>query len=442
MITRDQVAVGLANALLAGPCNPEAFAQRLESALGQKYRWIVPFAKRVFQHFGTRLAYAQRRELVQHIQKDTGYRKARDSFRLRIRHYYLISPVMLPRIGALAECILPELPTPGDLAAWLGLTVGELSWYADPRGIIGSIDGPLCHYHYKWVSKRHGDYRLIESPKDRLCAIQRKILREILDRVPVHSAAHGFRRGHSCMSYAAQHVAKQTVLRMDLKNFFGSIAACRVNALYQTLGYPEGTARYLTGLCTNRVPTGMFEKISGAGQEFVVPRQERLNLSTPHLPQGAPTSPALANLCSFRLDLRFDAFAKNVGADYTRYADDLAFSGDDAFRRKVERFYIQAAAIALEEGFDVNFRKTRIMHQSNRQMLTGIVVNDKMNMHRAEYDRLKATLQNCLRFDPHTQNREGHHDYRAHLAGRINHLKNLNQSRGAKLQALFELVEW
>lgn len=442
MTARDKVAVGLANALLAGPCNPKAFAQRLESALGQKYRWIVPFSQRVFQEFGTHLAYAQLRELVQHIQKDAAYIRARKNYRLHIRQYYLISPVMLQRTGALAECRLPELPTPADLAAWLGLTVGELSWYADPRGSIRSIDGPLCHYHYKWVSKRHGNYRLIESPKNRLCAIQRKILRDILDRVPVHISAHGFRRGHSCMSYVAQHVGMQTVLRMDLKNYFGSITARRVNAMYQTLGYPEGTAKYLTGLCTNRVPTGMFEKISGAVQDYVVPHQERINLSAPHLPQGAPTSPALANLCSFRLDLRFYAFANNMGANYTRYADDLAFSGDDEFRRNVERFYLQAAAIALEEGFHVNFRKTRIMHRSNRQILTGIVVNDKINMPRAEYDRLKATLHNCLRFDPHTQNQEGHHDFRAHLAGRINHLKNLNQSRGTKLQALFESVKW
>ncbi len=349
---------------------------------------------------------------------------------------------MGPRPGALARCVLPELPTSADLAAWLGITIPELEWYADLRGMIGSSDGALCHYHYKWIPKRHGDYRLIESPKPRLSAIQTRILREILDLIPTHEAAHGFRRGRSCLTYVAPHVGKLVVLRMDLHNFFGSIPFARINALFKTLGYPEETAKYLAGLCTNRLPARVALKIPGADPGFVLPWPECKKLNERHLPQGAPTSPALANLCALHLDFRLAALASKVNADYTRYADDLAFSGNEGVRRKIGDLSTTIAAIALAEGFEVNFRKTRAMHKSDRQILTGIVVNERVNMQRNEYDRLKATLYNCLRFDPDSQNREGHRDFQAHLLGRVNHLKNLNQRRGAKLQALLERVEW
>lgn len=442
-MTPDQVAAGLADALLAGPSSAGDFAARAAEALGRKHRWIKAFANRVFRRFGSGLVYARRRELIEFIGSDTGYLKAwKASNQPRIHRYFFAMPPMGPRPGALAGCILPELPAPGDMAAWLGITVPELEWYADLRGMIGSSDGALCHYHYKWIPKRHGDYRMIESPKARLSAIQTKILREILDLVPAHQAAHGFRRGHSCLTYAAPHVGKLVVLRMDLRNFFGSISSGRVNALFKTLGYPEETARYLTGLCTNRLPAGAALKIPGADPGFILPWLERKKLGEPHLPQGAPTSPALANLCALHLDFRLAALASKVNADYTRYADDLAFSGNEAVRRKIGHLGTLVASIAMAEGFEVNFRKTRAMHKSDRQILTGIVVNERTNIQRNEYDRLKAILHNCTRFDPDSQNRDGHRDFRAHLLGRVNHVRNLNQHRGAKLQALLERIQW
>ena len=443
MMPPDQVATGLADALLAGLSSAEDFAARTAEALGRKPRWIRSFARRVFKRFGSGLAYIQRRELIEFIRSDAGYCKAwTASSQPRIRRYFLAVPPMGPRPGALADCVLPELPAPGDLAAWLGITIPELEWFADLSGMIGSSEGALCHYHYKWIPKRHGDYRMIESPKARLSAIQTKILREILDLIPTHQAAHGFRRGHSCLTYVAPHVGKLVVLRMDLRNFFGSIPSGRVSALFKTLGYPEETARYLAGLCTNRLPVHAALKSPGADSGFVLPWLERKKLNEPHLPQGAPTSPALANLCALHLDFRLAALASKLNADYTRYADDLAFSGNEPVRRKIGHLSTLVAAIALDEGFEVNFRKTRAMHKSDRQILTGIVVNERTNLQRKEYDRLKAILHNCLRFDPDSQNRDGHRDFRAHLLGRVNHLKNLNQQRGLKLQALLERIEW
>jgi retron-type reverse transcriptase len=443
MRPQDRVAVGLADAVLAGEADIDSMAERMAMALTRKHHWLRPLAKSISCQFGTSISYAHRRELIGFIQRDPGYDEARTtSSKIRIRRYFLASPPMNPRPSALAACALPELPTPGDLAAWLGISVAELAWHADLRGMISEVEGKLCHYHYQWLPKRSGGYRLIASPKVRHCAIQRAILRGILDHVPPHAAAHGFRRSHSCLTYVAPHIGKDVVLRMDLQNFFGSIPAARVNALFKTLGYPEATARYLAGLCTNRISVGEAFKIPGTASDFDLPWHERKNLSLPHLPQGAPTSPALANLCALHLDLRLSALAESLDGNYTRYADDLAISGGEVVRRKVEKIQAHVAAIAAEEKFIVNFHKTRIMHNSDRQMLTGIVINDKTNMQRVEYDRLKAILHNCQRSDPQVQNRESHQDFRTHLLGRVNYLKTLNQQRGDKLMEIFERVAW
>jgi RNA-directed DNA polymerase len=124
---------------------------------------------------------------------------------------------------------------------------------------------------------------------------------------------------------------------MDLEDFFPSISGVRIQAFFRTAGYPERVADLLGGICTNGEP--------------------------PHLPQGAPTSPSLANLCAWRMDARLTGLAESVGAMYTRYADDLAFSGGEDFDRRVGRFSTHVAAIVCEEGFHVNHRKTRIMRQ-------------------------------------------------------------------------------
>jgi RNA-directed DNA polymerase len=165
-------------------------------------------------------------------------------------------------------------------------------------------------------------------------------------------------------------------------------------------------------------------------------------LSHAHLPQGAPTSPALANLAAFPLDVRLTALARSMSATYTRYADDLFFSGDAGVARAADRLHVLVAAIALDEGFSINTRKTRVMRRGVRQRVTSIVVNDHPNIERREVDRLKAILTNCVRLGPQTQNREGVGDFRAHLAGRVAWVSMVTPARGAKLAALFRQIDW
>lgn len=171
-------------------------------------------------------------------------------------------------------------------------------------------------------------------------------------------------------------------------------------------------------------------------------KEARALYTRPHLPQGAPTSPALANLCACRMDCRLDGLARSVGAQYTKYADDLAFSGGESLERCVTRFAAHLVAIAHEEGFRVNYRKTRIMRQGVRQLLAGLVTNQHANVSRKDVDLLKATLTNCVWLGPETQNRNSHPYFRLHLEGRISFVQSINPARGARLRALFDRIQW
>ncbi len=281
--------------------------------------------------------------------------------------------------------------------------------------------------------------RLIEAPKAETKHFQRKILRQILDPVPPHDCAHGFRKGRSCLSYAHQHAGEKIVVAIDLKDFFLNVPMSRVHGIFRCLGYPWAVARLLTGLCSTSTPPGVFEQLP---RLHGLDRGARSLFQIPHLPQGAPTSPVIANLCSFRMDTRLAGLARHLNARYTRYADDLAFSGDDDFARRVDAVLGCVARVVKDEGFMPNRHKTRVMLQGQRQYLTGLIVNQHLNVPRTQFDALKATLHNCVRFGPEGQNRRSHADFHGHLDGRITWVENVNRWRGQKLRSLFDQIDW
>jgi hypothetical protein len=231
--------------------------------------------------------------------------------------------------------------------------------------------------------------RLVEAPKPRLKAIQRQILKDILSRVPVHKAAHGFVRGRSCLSGAQLHAAEAMVATFDLAQFFPSIGRARIHGLFHSLGYPWAVSRQLAGLCTTRTPATIFLRLPA---EQRPDRDVQALYGVAHLPQGAPTSPALANLVSWRLDLRLHGLARAMEANYSRYADDLAFSGGEDFGKRLGGLQEVLETIAKEEGFALNRGKTRVMPRHTRQRITGIVVNAHCNTGRSEFETLKAIL--------------------------------------------------
>ena len=432
----------LAASLIAGETTTEKIITRLSLTLGRSWRWLRPLANRYVKAVSARTRPRQR-EAVQFLRHDAGLRRAWSKHGNEISiEQWLTDPARMQPVRAAAEWNLPAIETTGALAAWLGISFSDLSWFADLKGLgYRQKSEKLRHYHYRVLPKPSGEIRLIEAPKPRLKELQRQILSEILNRIPPHPASQGFIQGRSIKTFTAAHVGRHVVLRMDLRHFFPSFRAARIQTLFRTMGYPEAVADLLGGIYTNCTPREIWASY-GRTDDYDCRFQARILYCRPHLPQGAPTSPALANLCTYRADCRLAGLAKSVGAKFTRYADDLAFSGDEDFERRIERFSTHVAAILLEEGFDVHHRKRRVMRQGVRQHLAGLLVNRHMNIMRPDFDRLKATLTNCVRLGPESQNHEAAGNFRAHLEGRLAFVEMINPAKAKRLRAIFEQILW
>jgi hypothetical protein len=269
------------------------------------------------------------------------------------------------------------------------------------------------------------------------------MVREILDLVPVHDAAHGFVQGRSALTCARVHAGREVLLRLDLEEFFPSIGAPRVYRVFRGLGYPEAVARSLTGLSTLKVSAAVLDAAPppAFGEHLdatalAARARARKRLRHRHLAQGAPTSPALANLACFRLDARLTGAARAAGVRYSRYADDLAFSGDAAFAKRAQRFEALVAAIAIDEGFRVNHHKTRVMRQSQAQRWLGLVINQRPAVSRAERERIEAILTNAVRHGLESQNHARDPHFLESLRGRVAWVEQANPAHAQKLRQL------
>lgn len=430
----------IAESFCAGYPSVDDMVRRASETLGRRWRFLRPLAQRYVST--PRVAHPRRAEVTNFLLGDRRLSRARRKYagELRVTRW-LADPQTMRPAEAAVNWPVPPIASIGTLAQWLALDVGDLEWFADLQGLARKGDPRLAHYHYTAAIKRSGAIRLIEAPKARLKALQQRVLHQILEQIPFHPAAHGFVPGRSIRTFVAPHVGKKVVLRMDVQDFFPSFSVARVRSFFRTAGYPEPVAELLGGICTNAVPHTAWKGLQlDAGSEQ---KREALWLyGRRHLPQGAPSSPALANICGWRIDRRLSGMAEAAGAAYTRYADDLAFSGGDQFDQSVDRFSLHVAAILLEEGFRANHRKTRVMRRGVRQYLTGLVSNERVNVVRADFDRLKATLNNCIRRGPQGENRDNHADFRAHLLGRVGFVESINPQKGLRLRQMFEQIQW
>lgn len=267
-----------------------------------------------------------------------------------------------------------------DLSKWLAVPEREL------REWLGSTPMWARGYGYSTftIPKRRGGTRTIEAPDEKLKALQRLILHRLLNPLPVPEAATGFVVGRSIVDNARPHTESAVVINIDLADFFPSITANRVEAAWRALGWGAEAAGVLTRICTNEN----------------------------HLPQGAPTSPALSNLVCRHLDARLAALVDKRDGAYTRYADDLTISLPDFGRNKRLRphrsgqvrarpargvvgrqLLTHVKAIIEAEGFKIQMKKkVRVQRAHQRQTATGLVVNQAVNLPR-ETRRLIRTMQ-------------------------------------------------
>ncbi|MCI1785269.1 MAG: retron St85 family RNA-directed DNA polymerase [Bacteroidales bacterium] len=217
------------------------------------------------------------------------------------------------------------------------------------------VNSTSNHYREFKLKKRSGGFRNINAPYSALLEMQYWIYKNVLLKIPVHYCSHGFTKKKSIITNAKLHLNQNQLLKLDLSNFFPSIHLARVIKVFKSLGYTTNVSFYLASICC-------------------------LNES---LPQGAPTSPYLSNIIACDLDNRLIRFSKKFNLRYTRYADDLTFSGENISVKHIE--YI--SKIVKEEGFNVNSNKTRLYKDGGRRIVTGISVADKVLKVPREYKR-------------------------------------------------------
>ncbi|HLK27237.1 MAG TPA: reverse transcriptase family protein [Puia sp.] len=222
----------------------------------------------------------------------------------------------------------------------LALLLGRQKKY-----LASVVNSPSAHYRSFYIPKRKGGEREITAPYPALLEMQYWIFHNILKQISVDSSAHGFVYKKSILTNARIHAGEKELLKIDLLNFFPSINLNRIIYVFKSLGYPNEICYYLAAICS----------YNG------------------YLPQGAPTSPYLSNIIAKQLDKRLINFSKKYDLKYSRYADDLTFSGKSIPSIMIE--YI--AKIIQDEGFEMNLGKTRLYKTAGKRIVTGISVLKK-----------------------------------------------------------------
>jgi RNA-directed DNA polymerase len=320
--------------------------------------------------------------------------------------------------AALTRHGAPVLETAAELAAAMGLTIPQLRFLAFARAT-----STVNHYQRFAIPKKTGGLRRISAPMPQLKAAQRWILDHVLAGVALHDAAHGFRPARSIVTNAAPHVGRDVVVNLDLKDFFPTLTYPRIRGVFRGLGYGPAVATILALLTSE--PD--IDTVELDGQTFHVASGER------KLPQGAPTSPMITNIVCRRFDARLAGAARKLGFTYTRYADDLTFSGP----RTADAGALLSAVrmIATAEGFAEHPDKTRILRRGRQQEVTGVVVNQRLAVDRATLRRFRALLFQIDKDGPAGKTWNDAPDLFAAIIGYAHFVHMVDATKGAALVA-------
>lgn len=306
-----------------------------------------------------------------------------------------------------------ELVEAGREEDYHPFTQPKFNFYINPNHTQG-------RYREFYIPKRSGGRRRISAPRTGTYKYMLHALNLLLGSLYTpSSSAMGFAPGRSIVTGAEKHVGQHYVFNTDLRDFFPSVRRARVKArlLLPPFGFTEEVAIAVAGLCTVRV--------DAPGDDGQPARPIYV------LPQGAPTSPLLTNAVCDRLDRRLSGLAHRCGANYTRYADDITFSSPHNLYAEGSTFRTELARILAVEGFEMNEAKTRVQRSGQRQEVTGLVVNRRVNVCRHYVRSLRAVL--------HVWRRYG---YDAALAALLRHDRVVPEHRGRRrLPDLTRVVE-
>ena len=259
-------------------------------------------------------------------------------------------------------------------------------------------------YRQMEIPKKDGTNRILNAPILSLKVVQKWILTEILEKINVSEQAMAFVPKKNGLRVNAEYHKKNIfLLEMDIQNFFGTITDKQVFRLFCNIGYSIDVASILTNLCT-------YEKA---------------------LPQGAVTSPYIANLVCYHLDARLNGFCSRKDIVYTRYADDLAFSSSSrAQLNSIEKF---VKYIIKDEGFTVNERKTRYLSNDVKKTLTGITINNEEIHVAKKYKRnIRATIFNSIVNKDYSSNER--------IRGSIAYVDSIEEGYKGKMCAYIEKI--
>ncbi len=258
-----------------------------------------------------------------------------------------------------------------------GMGIAELARRLGiPEVELQNID---LSYHEAFIPKRSGGSRRLLIPNDELKRLQRLILHRLLAKLRTHDAVTGFESGLSIVENALPHVGQAVVIKLDIRDFFPTTRPDRVDAYFRRVGWDAECAALLTSLTTH----------DGG------------------LPQGAPTSPRLSNLINFGLDRAIERFVCDARrGTYTRYADDLTISFPLDYPKRIRGVIQFVARRVRHDGYELNRSKVRILRQHQQQRVTGLVVNDRVNVPRRIRRKLRAIEHRLNSGHPATMTRE------------------------------------
>lgn len=270
-------------------------------------------------------------------------------------------------------------------------------------------------YKQKKIPKRKkNEFRILDIPSMELKYIQKWILDNILKNIKVSNYAMGFKKNVSIVTNAKRHIGREYVLNLDIKDFFPSINSKRIFNIFYYYGYSKEVSFVLSKLCTYK------EK----------------------LPQGSPASPMLSNIVCLKLDKRLSSLTKKFNVNYSRYADDMTFSGNRR-NKNLEKLIVK---ILKEEGFEINAQKTRIAYSHQRQEVTGLVINDgKVRVNKKYKKKLYQEIYYCTKFgiQNHLEKINCTKSfYKEHMYGKAYFIKMVNQKEGLEILKLLDCIEW
>lgn len=327
----------------------------------------------------------------------------------------------------------------GIQSDYLRILIGD-----DKKDLVYGSEYKYERYNYFKLKKRDGKFREIMSPSKDLKYIQKWILVNIVSKYVLADSCKGFRKGISIFDNAKVHENSEVILKVDLLKFYDTITEKRIYGVFKSLGYVNNLAYSLAKITTAKHRESYWNDFDNNSKEVL---KELIENKPPILPQGAPTSPILSNILATKMDYRFEALAKKLNFNYSRYADDLTFSIKKEGKLPSLKLI---AKIISDEGFFINDKKTKYMKKGCKQYVTGLTTTNGTNVSKEYRKKIIEHIYYCRKFgvNSHLEKRvkdfPEYNNIKFHnwLYGHMCFIKSINEKASKKMLEDFNKINW